>query len=123
MAGQVSILDGNFVVDNSVNPQINRYTAVTITTDNTVGYGAAQQANGVVGIAQEDQIPGMPVNVRMEGITFAKAAGAISAGANVMVGDNQGRLSAYSGTTAQRVGIALTSASAANDLFLVKLTV
>lgn len=122
MAGQVSILDNTFVVASSLTNGIARYTAVVADgTDNECTYGAAANAGKFLGIAQESQDPGMPINVRMVGTTYARATGAIAAGDDLIIGDANGTVASVQ-TTGQAtpvvIGKALTSAEAAGDLFL-----
>lgn len=122
MAGQVSILDDNFVVDDSNG--ISRFTAVVQggndgSCQNPSGAGAGQ----FIGIAQEDKDDKKTANIRMIGNSYAKAVGAISAGATLMIGDSSGRVddiaNSTSSTPPPNIGFALTSASNQDDWILV----
>lgn len=119
MAGQVSILDDNFVVNQTGG--VARYKAVVQgPNDHECAYAAAAGAGKFLGITQEDKDDNETANVRMLGISFASASGAIAAGVDVGIGDTVGNVADVATlTTPVTIGQALTSASAAGDLILV----
>lgn len=121
MAGQVAILDDNFVV-NQANG-VSRYKAVVQgPNDHECAYGTAAGVGKFLGITQEDQDNGLTCNVRMLGNSYVSATGAIAAGASVAIGDANGNISDAAGlTTPVVIGQALTSATAAGDLILVSI--
>lgn len=120
MAGQVSILDDGYVVDAALTGGVKRYTAVVISGDHTVTYGAAANAAKFIGIAQEDKDAGETANIRQIGNTYAIAKGAITAGDSLIIGDAVGSVSSVGATaTPNVIGKALTSAAADGDFVLI----
>lgn len=119
MAGQASILDENFVV-NQANG-VSRYKAVVQgPNDNECAYAAASGAGKFLGITQEDKDDNLTANVRMLGISFATASAATAAGVDVAIGNTTGDVVAASTLTSPVViGKALSTASAAGDLIKV----
>lgn len=119
MAGQVSILDDNFVV-NDVN-NVARWTCVVQGASdnqcqNPTGAGVAQ----FLGVAQEDKDNNLTANVRMLGNTYVKAVGAITVGSPLVIGDANGYVDQASNVAGaqQIVGYALSTAAANGDLIL-----
>lgn len=122
MAGQVSILDDNFVAT----APVVRYTAlVQGAQDQQCASPAAAGDGSFLGIAQEDQDTGMTVNVRMLGNTYVRAHGPIPAGSALVIGGTDGSVDVKANVTApapkEVIGRALTTASAAGDLILMSI--
>lgn len=120
MAGQVSILDDNFVATAAVT----RYTAlVQGAQDQQCANPAAAGAGAFLGIAQEDQDSGKTVNVRMLGNTYVRAVGAVPVGSALVIGGTNGYVDVKANVTTPKevIGRALTAASAAGDLILMSI--
>jgi hypothetical protein len=120
MAGQVSILDDNFVATTAVV----RYTAlVQGAQDQQCANPAAAGAGSFLGIAQEDKDTGLTVNVRMLGNTYVRAKGPIPVGSALVIGDANGYVDVKANVTTPKevIGRALTAASAAGDLILMSI--
>lgn len=119
MAGQVAILDDNFVVNDANN--VARYTCVVQgSSDHQCQNAAVAGAGGFLGVVQEDQSNGLTARVRMLGITYVKAAGAISAGTPLVIGGTNGYVDSWLNQPGaqQIIGVALTTAAANGDLIL-----
>lgn len=119
MAGQVSILDDNFVV-NDVNG-VARWTCVVQgASDHQCQNATAAGVSGFLGVVQGDQDNGLTASIRMLGNTFVKAVGAINRGDPLVIGGTNGYVDAlYNVAGAQQiVGYALTTAAANGDLIL-----
>jgi hypothetical protein len=122
MAGQVSILDDNFVV-NQANG-VKRYTCVVQgAQDHQCSNPAAAGANKFLGVTQEDKDNGVTANVRMLGNTYVRAKGPIPVGSALVIGDTSGYVDVLGNVAGAKevVGFALTTASAAEDLILMSI--
>lgn len=121
MAGQAAINDQPFVADVA----LKRYTAVVqAATAHHVTYGAQPNADKFIGIVQEDKDAGLTANVRVEGLSYAVAAGAINVGDSLIIGDASGSVASVGSTTNPNIiGRAIEPAAAAGDLILIKITV
>lgn len=126
MAGQVSINDQSF----NAAVAINKYQAVVLDTSTAHQVtlpGATANGKNFIGIAQEDVDPTSydpMLNVRVDGISFALAAGAIGVGDAVVLSATAGSLESVPGNTVGApnvVGYALTAAAAAGDQFLLRI--
>lgn len=120
MAGQVSILDDNFVTTSAVS----RYTAlVQGAQDQQCANPATAGAGSFLGIAQEDKDTGLTVNVRMLGNTYVRAKGPIPVGSALVIGDTNGYVDvkANVATPKEVIGRALTTAAANGDLILMSI--
>jgi hypothetical protein len=123
MAGQVSVLDDNFVV-NQANG-VTRYTCVVQgASDHQCSYPAAAGANQFLGVTQEDKDNGVTANVRMLGNTYVRAKGPIPAGSALTIGDTNGYVDVLGNVAGAKevVGFALTTATAAGDLILMNVS-
>lgn len=81
-------------------------------------------AGAIVGVARETVADGDHVAVQQYGEVECVASAAIALNANVNVADAQGRVKAVSeagGTAIQKVGTALTAATAVGDIITVRL--
>ena len=123
MPGPNYVLDKGFIQDAAVN----QFEAVKLATlQHATKSSVAGEA--CIGISQEtvstaDATAGRVSDVRIMGISRAKAAVAITIGARVR-SNGDGTLTTLAATTAKQevVGIALTAAGATNDHFDVLLT-
>jgi predicted RecA/RadA family phage recombinase len=87
---------------------------------------AGENAGKFVGVALDDAKPGQTVPSLLIGTVWMVAAGAIAAGDEVIIANAQGQVesaSALSSGTPNPIGKALSSATAAGDLVLVKVNV
>jgi len=96
-----------------------QFTAVQVTADGGCEE-AAQNANPIAGIAQMPAEAANPeaITIMQSGVSFALAAGAITAGNRVRVSDDDGRLEEEDTNS---IGIALTSCTARNEMVAVLL--
>lgn len=119
MAGQASVLDESFVV-NQTNGVFRYRAVVQGPNDQECAYATTAGAGKFLGITQEDKDDNYTANVRMMGISYASAMGVIAAGADVAIGNTTGQIAdASTLTTPVVIGKALTTASAANDQILI----
>lgn len=122
MAGQVSILDENFVV-NQANG-VKRYTAVVQgASDNQCANPSAGGVSGFLGVAQEDKDNGLTASVRMLGTTYVKAKGPIPVGSALAIADANGYVDVVTNVAGAQevIGFALTASAALDDLLLVNI--
>lgn len=100
----------------------NQYRFVSITGAHTVGRADANDTDAIVGVLQnKPQVTGEAATVAIRGVSKVRAAGAISAGANVYV-DASGLGTATAGTS-RVVGVALAAAGGADELIPVLLKI
>lgn len=122
MAGQVSILDDNFVVNQT--DGVKRYTCVVQgAQDHQCAYPAAAGANKFLGVTQEDKDNGVTANVRMLGNTYVRAKGPIPVGSALAIADTNGYVDVLANVAGAKevVGFALTTATAVEDLILMSI--
>lgn len=98
------------------------------TSDYHATLPAAQNASGFLGAALDgNEAVGESVPVVMIGTAWMPAAGAITAGAAVIIANAQGQIqpasALASGTVANVIGQALSTTTAAGDICLVKLAI
>lgn len=120
MAGQVSILDENFVVNQAGG--VTRYTCVVQgAADHQCSNPTTAGQHGFLGVAQEDKDNGLTANVRMLGTTYVRALGPITRGASLVIGDVNGYVDIVGNVAGAKeiIGYALTTAAATGDLVLV----
>jgi predicted RecA/RadA family phage recombinase len=85
---------------------------------------SGQNADKFVGVALDDANPGQTVPVAMMGTVWMIAAGAINAGDKLIIANAQGQVQSVGSTQNPNIiGTALSSATAAGDLVLVKVDV
>lgn len=100
----------------------NQYRFVKITGVNQVGLATTKASDLSVGVMQnKPQVTGQAATVGIRGFSNVMAGAAVTAG-NTVTCDANGRGIAAAGVE-KVYGIAVTSASGANELFVVALTV
>lgn len=101
----------------------NQYRGVKVTGSRTVGL-ATGTGDLCIGVLQnKPQVTGEAATVAIRGVSKVRAAGAVAAGAIVyLTADGRGSATGTAGTTTQ-LGIAITAAAGANELFPVLLQV
>ncbi|MCL6454364.1 MAG: DUF2190 family protein [Alicyclobacillus sp.] len=118
-----TVLRETFVADAAVT----QFSAlVQSTSDYHATVPSGENATGFVGVALDDANAGQTVPTLMIGTVWMVAASAITAGAEVIIANAQGQIEASTALgsgTPNLIGRALSSASAAGDLVLVKVNV
>lgn len=99
-----------------------QYCAVKVTGAMTAGLAVTKATDNVVGVLQnKPQGTGHAATVAIHGVTQMQAGDAITAAGPVAF-DTTGRAIPYTGTGDQKIGVALSTVAAADQLVTVLLT-
>lgn len=118
MAGPAYVLEQGFVVDDASN--VTQYQCVVqgANPNEVKNPSGVLDSTSFYGVTQDAGTNTYTVNVRTHGITLVQAAGAITAGQQLVIANASGQVQAYAGfgNGSQVVGIALDAATNAGDL-------